>query len=143
MPQVQDPISRAVNHFIVQYLPRNSHMPLYTSLIPLTLQICCRVMRQELRKKLNNSMSNQFVVNGLNKRNMAIRGFLCLEALEAIAFLGLSFSNRYFLINAFYTLGHCAWTAYSFRQERLEAVGYGHYYLSMDGNIIVPKMKIE
>lgn len=134
----QDPISRATNHFIVQYLPRNSHMPLYTSLIPLTLQICCRVMRQELRKKLNNSRSHQFVIAGLDKRNRSIRGFLCLEALETIAFLGLSFSNRYFLINAFYTLGYCAWTAYSFRQERLSPLGRGHYYVSMDGNIIVP-----
>ena len=140
MPQVQDPISQAVNHLIGQYLPRNSHMPLYASLIPLTLQICCRVMRQELRKKLNNSRSHQFVIDKLNKRNIAIRGFLCLEALETIAFLGLSLSNRYFLINAFYTLGHCVWTAYSFGQERGEHVEYGsHYYSSMDGVITVPK----
>lgn len=139
----QDPISRAVNHLIFQYLPRNSHMPLYTSLIPLTLQICCRVMRQETRKKLNNSRSHQFVIAGLDKRNRAIRCFLCLEALEAIAFLGLSFSNRYFLINAFYTLGHCAWTAYSFRQEREENSEVLDRYYSMDGVIIVPKKKIE
>lgn len=140
MPQVQDPISRAVNHLIVQYLPRNSHMPLYTSLIPLALQICCRVMRQEIQKKLNNSRSHQFVIEGLDKRNMAIRGFLCLEALETIAFLVLSLSNRYFFINAFYTLSHCAWTAYSFRQEKDEDVEHGsHYYFSMDGVITVPK----
>jgi len=139
VPQVQDPISQAVNHLIVQYLPRNSHMPLYTSLIPLTLQICCRVMRQELRKKLNNSRSHQFVIDKLNKRNIAIRGFLCLEALETIAFLGLSLSNRYFLINACYTLGHCAWTAYSFRQEREENSEILDRYYSMDGVITVPK----
>ncbi len=143
MLQVQDPISRAVNHLIGQYLPRNSHMPLYTSLIPLTLQICCRVMRQEIRKKLNHSRSNQFVVDKLNKRNTAIRGFLCLEALETIAFLGLSLSNRYFLINAFYTLGHCAWTAYSFSQEREENSEFLDRYYSMDGVIIVPKTKSE
>jgi hypothetical protein len=132
MPQAQDPISRAVNHFIVQYLPHNSHIPLYASLIPLTLQVCCRVMRQEIRKKIINSRSNQFVVEALNKRDKIIKGFLFLEALETIAFLGLSLSNRWFLIDAFYTLGHCAWTALSFRDE--DKLTPDSYY-TMDGPI--------
>jgi len=131
MTQAQDPFSRAVNHLIQHYLPRDSHVPLYASLSPLITQLCFKVMRQEIRKKLmRNTQDKDFVVNTLNKRNMIIQGFLYLEALETVAFLALSLSNRYFLINAAYTCAHVAWTAYSFRHEGNFAPDT---YRSMDG----------
>lgn len=127
-----NPIRRAINTFMDQHVPREAHMPIYACLIPLTIQVCCRVMRQKICQQIEKTDDHSVVKQSFNLRNKIIVVFLSLEVVQTVAFLKFSFSNRWFLIPAFYTLGHFAWTAYSYKQE--SQIEY-KIYKSMDGDV--------
>lgn len=130
MTQAQDPIGRAIKTFMDHYVPREAHMPVYLCSIPFATQIVFKVARQKFYEKMRDNPRPNFIKSSLALRHKIIVGFQCLQAIEAVIFLKLSLSNRWFLLPACYTLGHFAWTAYSYTRERQYLPDK---YLTMEG----------
>lgn len=125
-------IYRAINTFMDQHLPQEAHIPFYAILIPTTLEVCFRVIRRTIYKKMEKNDDDLPEINKwLDRRKKIIVGFIGLELVQTVAFLKFSLSNRWFLFPACYTFSYFAWTVYCYKQEGQSSA----IYKTMDGDV--------